>query len=78
MLVKLTSRNRVTLPADLVRRLPALRSFDATIEGGAIVLRPLQVVPMVDLERIRDEVAAAGASEDDASAAVVWARQPGR
>ena len=57
MLAKLTSKNQLTLPADLVRRLPASEYFDATLESGAIVLRPVQ------------DIGAAGCTDPAASGA---------
>lgn len=75
MLAKLTSKNQLTLPVELVRSLPPAEYFDATLESGAIVLRPVQMVPVVDIERIRDAVAEAGATEADVGRAVRWARR---
>ena len=75
MLAKLTSKNQLTLPVELVRGLPPAEYFDATLESGAIVLRPVQMIPVADLERVRDAVAAAGASEADVPGAVRWARR---
>lgn len=76
MLAKLTSKNQLTLPKDLLRQLPRVEYFEATIDGGAIVLRPVQVVSVLDLERVRDAVAEAGAREEDVADAVAWARRP--
>jgi len=42
MLARLTSKNQLTLPAELVRRLPASDYFDATLVRGASMLRPVQ------------------------------------
>ena len=78
MLAKLTSKNQLTLPAELLRRIPSAQYFDAVVDGDTIVLRPVRVVPATDLERIRDEVAAAGALEADVEDAVAWARQRSR
>jgi hypothetical protein len=75
MLAKLTAKNQLTLPVELLRRLPRSQYFDAAVEGGAIVLRPVQVVAALDLEKLRDEVAALGASEADVGAAVRRARR---
>ena len=44
-------------------------------EAGASELRPVRMVPVIDLVRIRDEVQAAGASEGEVEAAVAWARR---
>ncbi len=76
MLAKLTSKNQLTLPVDLLRQLPRAEYFEATVDNGAIVLRPVRVVPALDLERVRDAVAAAGATEADVAAAVSWASGP--
>lgn len=74
MLAKLTAKNQITLPVEIVRRLPASQYFDATVEDGAIVLRPVRVVPAVDLDALRTAVAQV-ASEDDVAEAVTWARR---
>lgn len=76
MLAKLTSKNQLTLPIDLLRQLPRVEYFEASVDGGTIVLRPVQVVPALDLERVRDAVAAAGSHQDDVADAVAWARRP--
>jgi hypothetical protein len=77
MLAKLTSKNQLTLPVDLLRQLPKAEYFEATVDGGAIVLRPVRVVAALDLERVRDAVAAAGATEADVAEAVAWSRAGG-
>jgi hypothetical protein len=76
MLSKVTGKNQVTLPVDLLRQLPATEYFDATIHDGAIVLRPVHMVSAIDLEKIRDSLADAGLSESDVLDAVRWARRP--
>ena len=76
MLSKLTGKNQVTLPVDILRQLPAVEYFDATLQDGAIVLRPVKVVPAVDLEKVRDTLAQAGLSEQDVVDAIRWARRP--
>lgn len=77
MLSKLTGKNQVTLPIDLMRQLPATEYFDATIKDGAIVLRPVHMVPAIELEKIRDTLSEAGLTEDDVLDAVRWARRSG-
>ena len=75
MLSKVTGKNQVTLPVDLLRQLPATEYFDATIQDGAIVLRPVHMVPAVDLEKVRDALSETGLSEADVLEAVRWARR---
>lgn len=74
MLAKLSSKNQLTLPAEVLRQVARAEYFDAAVENGTIVLRPVRPVPVVDLEAIRDQVAAAGAVEADVEDAVAWAR----
>ena len=73
MLAKLTAKNQLTLPAELVRSLPPSVYFDATVEGGAIILRPVRVVSAVDLDALRAAVGEV-ATEADIPDAVAWAR----
>lgn len=74
MLTKRTAKNQITLPAALLKQLPAAEYFDATVENGTLVLRPVRVVPAVDLELIRDRLVEAGVTERDVPAAIRWAR----
>jgi hypothetical protein len=75
MLTKMTSKNQVTLPVALLRELPEAEYFDATLVDGALVLRPVRIVPMVDLGSVRRRVARAGVKPAEVKRAVRWARQ---
>ena len=75
MLAKLTSKNQLTIPAELLRQVPTSDYFEATVEAGAILLRPVVVRPAIDLERIRGTLAEAGLTEADVQDAVRWARR---
>ena len=75
MLARLTSKNQLTLPVEVLRGVPRSDLFDETVEGGTIVLRPVRVVSAIDLEALRDIVAGSGATEEDVPAAVGWARR---
>ncbi len=44
MVVKRTSKNQVTLPVALLRRLPESDYFEATVVDGTLVLRPVRMV----------------------------------
>ena len=39
-LVKLTSKNQISLPKALLAKLPATDYFEATVEGGKLIFRP--------------------------------------
>ena len=75
MLVKLTAKNQVTLPAKALRALPRTEYFEASIEKGTIVLRPVQMRAAVGIDAIRDRLASAGLTELDVQKAVRWARR---
>lgn len=75
MLAKLSAKNQVTLPVDLLRQLPAVEYFEAALEGGAIVLRPVRIQAAADVDLVRDRLAAAGVTEDDIVDAVRFARR---
>ncbi len=74
MLAKLTSKNQLTLPKEILRQVPRADSFDATVEGSAIVLRPVRIEPAFDLDLIRDRVAALGLTQADVALAVAEVR----
>jgi hypothetical protein len=76
VLAKLTSKNQITIPAELLKQVPTCDYFEATVERGAILLRPVIVRPAVHVERIRDTLAEAGLTEADVRDAVRWARRP--
>ncbi|HET6202507.1 MAG TPA: AbrB/MazE/SpoVT family DNA-binding domain-containing protein [Planctomycetota bacterium] len=75
-LAKLTSKNQLTLPRDVVREFPGVEYFEVRVRGEEIVLRPVTFAASGDLvEKARDHVAALGLTETDVEAAVRWARR---
>jgi hypothetical protein len=74
MLAKKTSKNQVTLPAALVRQLPDVEYFDASVVAGAVVLRPVRMVPAVDLADVRRRIQRAGVKPTAVRRAVRWSR----
>lgn len=75
MLTKKTSKNQVTLPRALLDELPETDYFDATIRDGVIELRPVRVMPVTDIEVVRDRLAAEGIEPDEVDKAIRWARR---
>lgn len=45
MLTKRTAKNQITLPKALLDQIPPCDYFDAVVEGKALVLRPVRIVP---------------------------------
>lgn len=71
VLVKLTSKNRLTLPKPVTAAVEATEYFDVTTENGRIVLTPVRVGRA---DYVRAKLAELGLSETDTKDAVVWAR----
>lgn len=72
MLVKLTSKNQLTLPKAITRQVDPAEYFDVQVENGRIVLTPVRV-QAADL--VRGKLAELGITEQDVADAVSWARQ---
>ena len=75
MLTKKTTKNQVTIPKALLDRLPPTDYFDAEVVGDALVLRPVRVVPLVDIDRVRDRLKRGRIRPDEVQQAVRWARE---
>ena len=73
MLSKLTSKNQITIPKDILKKLPDVKYFDVELEGGAVLLKPVKVYD-TDLESIREKMRKLGLSESSVTEAVQWAR----
>lgn len=73
MLSKLTSKNQITIPKDILKKLPDVKYFDVELEGGAVLLKPVKVYD-TDLESIREKMRKLGLSESSVTEAVRWAR----
>ena len=75
MLAKKTTKNQLTIPKALLDKLPETDYFDAEVVSDALVLRPVRVVPMVDMDRIRDRLKRTGVGPGEVKRAVKWARK---
>lgn len=71
MLIRLKSRNRLTLPKTVTDTVEPTDYFDVTAENGRIVLTPVQAS---HAGRVRAKLAEAGLKDSDISDAVAWAR----
>lgn len=67
MLCKLSSKNQITLPKDLLETLEDQLWFDAKREGGRIILEPVVVRPLEtpSLASIRERIRERGINEED-------------
>ena len=67
MLVKLTSKNRLTLPKALLASFPGASHFDVEVRSGRIVLSPMRLSQGDDARRKIEE---AGITEQDVQDAI--------
>lgn len=74
MIAKLTSKNQITLPVELVRELPSTKYFDASYIDGVVVLQPMEMSPLIGLKELRRRLRRAGIRPREVAKAVRWAR----
>ncbi len=72
MLAKLTSKNQLTLPKAIIAELPKVEYFDVERTKDGILLTPVRVLKV---NQIQEKLAALGISEADVADAVAWARR---
>jgi hypothetical protein len=72
MRIKLTSRNRLTLPKSVSAAFEGVAYFDVTAENGRIVLTPAR---HNRADAVRAKLEDLNLTEVDVIAAVAWARQ---
>jgi bifunctional DNA-binding transcriptional regulator/antitoxin component of YhaV-PrlF toxin-antitoxin module len=73
MLAKLTGKNQITIPKEVLSRIPDARYFEVRYEEGAVILRPVKVFD-TNLEEIRGKVKKLGLTENSVRDALRWAR----
>lgn len=73
MLAKLTAKNQITIPKNIISKLRNVEYFDVAYDNGMVFLKPVKVYDS-DLAQIRSKIEKLGLSEDCVSEAVRWAR----
>ncbi len=78
MLCKMTSKNQLTLPKEVLKNCPEHTYFEARWESGKIILEPVLIRPLEnqELSSIRDRIASLGITENDIADIVAEARSP--
>lgn len=71
MLVRVDSKNRITIPNAILSAYPGAEYFDVTDENGRIVLIP---VHLSRADAVRSKLADLGISKKDVAEAISWAR----
>ena len=72
MLAKLTSKNQLTLPKNIIEQVGATEYFDVEVKAGQVVLTPVRIQRA---DAVRAKLAELNLSEADITDAVAWARQ---
>ena len=73
MLVKITSKNQITIPKRLADKLQDVKYLDAQYRDGALVLKPVQTYE-TDLDTIRSKMEKLGLGEESVQEAMEWTR----
>jgi antitoxin component of MazEF toxin-antitoxin module len=72
MLAKMTSKNQLTLPKNIIEQVGATEYFDVEVKAGQVVLTPVRIQRA---DAVRAKLAELNLSEADITDAVAWARQ---
>ena len=76
MLAKLTTKNQLTLPRDIVKEFKGIEYFDVSMADGRILLAPVRMQPLgANLDGIRKKMEKLGITPDDVTDAIRWARK---
>ena len=71
MLSKITSKNQLTIPKEVIKNFPNTEYFEIVAENGRMILTP---VVINSAQKARQKLAELGITESDISDAVNWAR----
>ncbi len=75
MLVRKTSRNRITLPKAIARQMPDVAYFEITFRKGEIILKPVTLRTQRErLKAVRARIKALSLTRKDVQDAIRWAR----
>lgn len=73
MLVKITSKNQITIPKKIMAQIADTEYFDVEVKDGKISLTPLRIYD-TDLEKVRKKMKNLGLKSNSVAEAVKWAR----
>ena len=74
MIVKMTTKNRLTLPKAILLSCPEAEYFEVSEDNGRIVLTPVR---LNRANAVRSKLAKMGITEDDVAEAINWAHNAG-
>jgi hypothetical protein len=70
---KAYGKNQITIPKDVLSKLPKVEYFDMEYKDGVILMKPVKVFD-ADLAGVRKKIQKLGLSEECVAEAVRWAR----
>jgi bifunctional DNA-binding transcriptional regulator/antitoxin component of YhaV-PrlF toxin-antitoxin module len=73
MLAKVTSKNQITIPIQIMEQLRGTEYFDLDLKDGMVILKPLKEND-IKLDKIRAKVRKLGLTPKSVNEAVKWAR----
>ncbi len=73
MLGKMTSKNQITIPKKIIKKIPDAKHFYIEFKDGVITLKPVRFFD-TDLENIRSKMNQLGLKENSVAEAIQWAR----
>ena len=73
MMAKMTPKNQVIIPKNIVEQIPETKYFDIELKDGLIVLKLMQFYE-TDLDKIRSKIKRLGLKPDSVREALKWAR----
>ncbi len=73
MLAKLTAKNQITIPKQIIDQIPETRYFDVKLDSETVVMKPLAIYD-TDLEQVRSKIKKLGLKPGCVAEAVKWAR----
>jgi hypothetical protein len=73
MLIKITSKNQITLPKKVLAQISDTEYFDVDVKDGKISLAPLTLYD-TELEKVRTRMKKLGLKSTSVAEAIKWAR----
>lgn len=73
MLVKVTSKNQITIPKKFMDKFQGVQYLEVSYQDGALILKPVQTYK-TNLESIRSKMEKLGLDTESVQEAVEWAR----
>ena len=74
MLAKVTTKNQITIPKQIIDQLKDVTHFDVLLNQGNVILKPVRFY-QTDQEQIRSKMKKLGIKKNTVADAVKWARK---